>query len=292
MSNLNRPDSQRAWSQFRYRIEFYGGTVLEKEWKGNNSKHHIKCKNGHDSYIRPRQVTADGKGICGKCVIETISHQAWLNFIELIEKQGGKVIEPKWKGNNIKHRVICKNGHNCNPKPGSIQQGQGMCEACANRSPDISKEKFYKKVNELGGIPLENDAWWGNNVGIKIQCMVGHVHTIIPKNLLSGGIICREIYSQEFTVVYVVRNHFAVKYGITSGNGTERITDHINNGFTIIERKYQNLPIGLPIIIERSVKLVLTNNGFYPIRGREYYNIECLPLILNTIDRLVNENAN
>src|SRR5579872_1622564 len=45
----------------------------------------------------------------------------------------------------------CPFGHYCRPRPNDIQQGRGMCRACAGQDPEVVEKKFRKRIERLGG---------------------------------------------------------------------------------------------------------------------------------------------
>ncbi|MFF8610813.1 hypothetical protein ACF06X_33445 [Streptomyces sp. NPDC015346] len=45
-------------------------------------------------------------------------------------------MEPTWLGNSQPHLVLCAAGHECTPRPESVQQGQGLCRRCAGKTWD------------------------------------------------------------------------------------------------------------------------------------------------------------
>ena len=60
-------DASVAWAQFRTAVAACGGTVLESEWLGSQTPHHVRCREGHDCYPWPTSVQR-GIGICRMCV--------------------------------------------------------------------------------------------------------------------------------------------------------------------------------------------------------------------------------
>ncbi|MEU3860398.1 hypothetical protein AB0F03_24010 [Streptomyces sp. NPDC028722] len=68
-------------------------------------------------------------------------------FRERVAELGGIVLEPKWLGSGVPHRVQCTSGHNCDPLPGNIKFGTGLCRKCAGLAWDV----FYVLINEDTG---------------------------------------------------------------------------------------------------------------------------------------------
>lgn len=57
--------------------------------------------------------------------------------------------------------VRCRVGHLARPRPNRVQQGQGICRACAGNDPYYAWWAFLGRVGELGGTVLESE-WLGN----------------------------------------------------------------------------------------------------------------------------------
>ncbi|MFF4012552.1 hypothetical protein [Streptomyces sp. NPDC001717] len=60
-----------AWDTFRAEVEELGGTVLEPEWRGANSRHRIRCAYEHETAPYPTLVQ-QGAPVCRVC-----SGRAW-----------------------------------------------------------------------------------------------------------------------------------------------------------------------------------------------------------------------
>lgn len=85
--------------------------------------------------------------MCATCSVRD-TRAAEAAFRARVEELGGEVLEPTWLGVTKPHRVRCSEGHECAPWPTSLQQGGGICRACAGRSWDV----FYvvaDTVNEI-----------------------------------------------------------------------------------------------------------------------------------------------
>lgn len=134
--------SERAFHEGIVRL---GGQVTEPAWLGARQIHRIICGNGHATTAHPVTVARGGE-ICPFCAGRAPG-QAWDAFLNRVAELGGQVIEPEWLGNAIGHRVICREGHACTPRPADIGQGQGLCRFCAGKSWDA----FYVVTNDSLG---------------------------------------------------------------------------------------------------------------------------------------------
>lgn len=89
------------------------------------------------------------------------SRRAWSDFQARVQELGGTVLEPGWLGTGEPHRVLCAEGHECAPRPNSVQKGQGLCPTCAGNSPTAAEAAFRARLAELGGTLLEPQ-WLGS----------------------------------------------------------------------------------------------------------------------------------
>jgi hypothetical protein len=134
---------------------------------------------------------------------------------------GATLMETPWRGIHARYRVICAAGHECQPRPNDVQQGKGICPACAGSGWDV---------------------------------------------------------------IYVVTSQTAVKFGITGRGGRPRLARHRGAGYRTVVRLLTGLPDGAASSIERDVKATLRLAGFEPIRGREYFDVDALAVILDVVD--------
>lgn len=118
------------------------------------------------------------------------SIQAEAAFRARVEELGGVVLEPTWRGSRKGHRVRCAEGHESTPRPGGIQQGKGVCGACAGNDPKAAEAAFRARVRELGGEVLER-SWLGKNEGHRVRCAAGHEGTPRPNSVQQGQGLCR-----------------------------------------------------------------------------------------------------
>lgn len=117
------------------------------------------------------------------------SQAAWDEFRERVAQLGGEVVEPRWLGTNVPHRVDCSNGHDCAPRPADVRRGHGVCRVCVGKDPQASWAAFRLRVEELGGEVLE-PAWLGSITPHRVRCADGHENRPTPVNVQKWG-ICR-----------------------------------------------------------------------------------------------------
>ena len=136
-------DPEGQWEKFKARVEQLGGVVLESDWKGKDEPHACLCPKGHQCSPRPGHVSR-GIGLCRTCGGND-PRAAEAAFRSRVKELGGEVLESVWLGNDKPHRVRCPSGHECTPAPQSVQQGNGICRACAGKTWDV----FYVVVDEI-----------------------------------------------------------------------------------------------------------------------------------------------
>jgi len=121
-------DSETAKQNFYKNIENLGGKVIG-EYKNTDTPVECICKYDHPCNPIPNGIQ-QGHGMCRICAGND-SETAKQNFYKNIENLGGTVTG-EYKGAHTPVECICSEGHSCNPRPGHIQQGHGMCGCCSN----------------------------------------------------------------------------------------------------------------------------------------------------------------
>lgn len=111
-------------------------------------------------------------------------------FRARVAELGGEVLEAEWLGSLVSHRVRCIAGHDCSPRPNSVQQGGGLCRTCAGNDPDVAHEAFLARVAELGGTVLE-PIWLGKDAPHRVRCAAGHDCSPRPTHVRRGTGLCR-----------------------------------------------------------------------------------------------------
>lgn len=202
-------------------------------------------------------------------------------------KLGGTVLECEWLGALTPHRVRCAHGHEVNPRPAGVQNGQGICRVCVGNDPTTAERAFRARVEELGGAVLE-PLWLGVGIPHRVRCKAGHLCDPIPGNVRYGSGLCRQCAGLTWDVFYVVANttDSALKFGITSGIPRPRLNVHAREGFRTTVRLLLDLPDGMALGMERAVRSALLRAGQAPLRGREYFTLAALPLVLDVVDNI------
>jgi hypothetical protein len=277
-------DPFAAERRFRERVAAQGGVVLELVWLGLHAPHLVKCAQGHETRPMPSNIVHKGAGICRVCAVrDPVTAQR--QFCERVAKLGGTVPEQAWRGVDAAHRVICAAGHECAPRPSELKQGGGLCRVCAGNDPADADRKFRKRVEALGGRVIE-PTWLGNKASHRVICAEGHECAPRPNDVTQGGGICRLCAGKHWDVFYVVSNPmlYHLKFGITSGDPRPRLGAHATNGFTVVHRLLTGLPGTTAPDLEAVVLATFQLAGEMPVRGREYFDVSLLTLVLDIAD--------
>jgi hypothetical protein len=275
--------------QFQLRIEAKGGKLANDiiEWKGNNFTYHVICKNGHDCYPLPNNVSR--YGFCKICAGND-PVTAEKNFRECVFALGGNLVYERWLGNKKRHHVICKAGHDCYPLPTNVLRGHGFCRTCAGIDPVIAEKNFRVRVIELGGIPVYNK-WMGARKPHHVICINGHNAYPWPLSIQQGHGICNKCAGKIWDVFYIVvdRGEACVKFGVTSGDPMGRLKDHLLNGFCYVAGVWTGLDPKIGHEIETDLRRILTSKGYQPVSGREYFEFACAELIYDHVYKFLGE---
>lgn len=241
----------------------------------------IRCVNGHESRPRPSSV-AIGHGVCVTCAGKDPA-TAESKFLARLAELSATPLYGMWLGTNAKHHVRCSAGHDCYPKPDSVSRGSGICRTCAGRDAAATEARFRGRLADLGATPMF-EAWAGSNRPHLILCPQGHKCTTRPSDVLQGHGVCRKCAHRNWDAFYVVASTSTVKFGVTSGSPRRRLRDHAAKGLSEVIRLAAKLPEGRAHATEVAVRAALDLAGEKPTRGREYFDISCVPLILDVAD--------
>jgi len=279
----------KVWYEFIDRVTEQGGMVIENKWLGSNIPHHIRCSYYHDGYPRPSAI-AQGQGICFTCAGNN-PKVAENDFKNALIRMGATLIDTEWYGTKRQYKTICINNHICMARPDSVQMGRGICSKCANNNTVQSRDTFYKILNANGAIYLD-DAWWGVKNHYLIECALGHIRKVIAQSIILGRPICTECYGKIYDVIYVITNsNDIVKFGVTNSNSNRRFMTHKLNGYSDVLLNISDLPFNIPFKLERGIKSYLGSLGYRPVKGYEYYPIECTNYIITYINDTIRKDS-
>lgn len=197
------PRSLAAEAAFRARVEELGAVLAEPEWLGTHAKHRVRCIAGHECTPRPDSV-ARGSGVCRTCAGKGpgSGEQAEAAFRARLVELGAELLEERWLGHGVAHRVRCAAGHECSPAPTNVRRGIGICCTCAGRDPKVAEAEFRARIVELGAELLE-DRWLGANRRHRVRCAAGHECTPSPASVVrQGNGVCRTCAGQDSAVAW------------------------------------------------------------------------------------------
>lgn len=273
-------DPAAAESAFRARLTELGAELLGP-YTRSLDRLHVRCAAGHDCYPRPATV-AYGTGICITCAgIDPAPAEA--AFRSRLADLGATLLGP-YLGTNKPHHVQCKAGHDCWPRPNTLARGTGVCRICSGYDPADYEARFRKRLAKLGATPLY-EKYLGAAKPHRVRCAQGHECRPRPHDVLYGGHgVCRKCAHRDWDAFYVVTSPRAVKFGVTSGDPRRRLNDHAAQGFGQVSRLVVDLPGLVAHDAEIAVRAALDLAGEKPVKGREYFDISCLALVLDVAD--------
>jgi len=269
-----------AEAAFLARLAELGATPLEP-YQGGHIPVRVRCAAGHECGPHPSSVMA-GRGICRTCAGQDPA-VAKAAFLARLAELGATPLEP-YQGRHVPVRVRCAAGHECGPHPSSVAAGRGICRTCAGTDPAVAAARFRARVAELGGELLE--PYQAALTPVRVRCAAGHECRPRPNSVMTGGGICRVCAGLVWDVFYVVANPAAarVKFGITSGDPRPRLATHRRSGYQEVVRLLTGLPGTEAPEVERAVQATLALAEVLPIKGREYFDISALAIVLDIAD--------
>jgi hypothetical protein len=270
----------QAEAAFLAQLNELGATLLESTWLGVDSPHRVLCAAGHECAPRPYGLK-QGKGICLVCVRRD-PKTSEAAFRARLNELGATLLESEWLGVMKPHRVRCAEGHENKPRPISVLHGNGACRTCAGKDPKAAEAAIRTRLEELGATLLEAK-WLGTMRSHKVRCAAGHECNPRPNNVQQGTGICPLCKGRAYSVFYVVADNenAAVKFGITSSDGRRRIAAHRSDGYDRVELFINGMSGGDALALERACIAALRDAGEQPVRGREYFHVRALAVILD-----------
>ena len=270
-------DPAIAEAAFRARLADLGAEMLGP-YVNSKTPVAVRCAAGHDCMPAPGSVIS-GHGACLRCAgMDMADSEA--KFLVRLAELGAEPAYDRYRGANKPHRVICAGGHECFPRPGGVRLGRGVCVTCAGKDPAVAEAAFRARLQELGATFLEPE-WRGVGKPHLVMCPKGHLTRPLPTNVGQGHGICRFCAGSEWDAFYIVTGNGIVKFGITTGKGHHRLAFHAAKGLANVVHLVTDLPGTVALDAENAVKAALAIAGERPARGREYFDVSCLALILD-----------
>jgi hypothetical protein len=273
-------DRAAAEAKFRARLATLGATMLGP-YVNSKIPVLVRCAAGHETRPMPGDVNC-GQGVCGTCA-GNVAAVGEARFAARLAELGATMLDP-YAGAFAPVLVRCAAGHENHPRPHDVTQGDGFCRTCAHNDPRAAEARFQARLAELGVVQL--GPYVNSLTPVTVRCAAGHEGNPAPCNVLAGRGACRTCAGKEWTVFYVVTADAAnrVKFGITSLDGRGRLGVHRGAGYRTLARLLTGLPGGVAPELEKDVKATLALAGFRPVKGREYFEIGALAVILDVVD--------
>ena len=188
--------SAAAEAAFRQALAELGAELLESQWLGSLKAHRIRCALGHECAPRPAGIQ-QGQGICRACAGHDPA-QAEAAFRIRLAELGATLLEPRWLGADRPHGVQCAAGHACEPRPGNVRNGQGICRKCARNDTAQAESDFLGRLQSVGAVLLE--PYVNNNYPHAVRCRAGHECLARPGNVQQGWGFCATCAGQDAAV--------------------------------------------------------------------------------------------
>lgn len=128
-------DPESALKAHLERVKALGGRDLGDPWEGVDRPRRTRCPQGHLCVPRPGCIQR-GQSLCGVCANRD-SKAAFAAHLDRVRALGGKDMGGPWKNRNAPRRTLCPQGHECFPRPKSIQEGNGLCRICQGKLWDV-----------------------------------------------------------------------------------------------------------------------------------------------------------
>jgi len=185
LTNKKQPKVVKSIKTFYKKVNDLGGTIIG-EYKGSDINVNCICSEGHSCNPRPGNINQDN-GMCKICAGND-SETSKQNFYKNIETLGGRIIG-EYKDKDTPVDCICSEGHSCNPRPGYIRDGGGMCGICAGHDPEAAKQNFYNNIKNLGGRVIGE--YKGADTPVDCICSEGHPCNPRPSDIKQGHGMCK-----------------------------------------------------------------------------------------------------
>lgn len=121
--------------------------------------------------------------------------ESFQKFSARLAALGATLLESHWLGSAAKHRIRCANGHECSPKPNSVNNGRGVCLICSGKDPATAEQNFRDAMAKLGGVVL--GSYVNNKIKVLTRCANGHECFPTPHNVNKGNGICRACVDRD-----------------------------------------------------------------------------------------------
>jgi hypothetical protein len=147
--------------------------------------HELICPEGHRCHPRPSHVR-EGRWPCRTCTGND-PRQGEAAFKGRLAELDATPAWDKWRGRKEKHKVICRNGHECWPRPDRVNVGGGICRPCVYVDRmERSEAEFREALAKIGATPAW-DGWRGANAVHDVICRAGHKCRVSATKVVKMG---------------------------------------------------------------------------------------------------------
>jgi hypothetical protein len=258
-------DPAVAEAAFWARVEALGGTPAPGViYVNSRTPVQVMCAAGHSCAARPGNVQ-QGRGICITCAGQdpVVGAAAFWAAIEALGAQpaDGAI----YVNNGTRVALICVAGHSCEPFPGNVTRGVGICRTCAGLDPAVAEAAFWSRVEELGARPAPGAVYVNAVTRVPLNCAAGHPFAPKPADLTRGRGICRPCAGRPpYDRVYLLLHHeaAAVKVGVASGEC--RVREHARRGYRLLA-EWTGLEHDDAVVVECAVLSSWRAAGIEPV---------------------------
>jgi hypothetical protein len=157
-----------------------GGQCLSLTYMNSSTKLTWQCKNGHQWEAAPGDIKRGRWCLaCAGLKSGTIEEMQ-----KIAGERGGLCISKKYINSRSKLTWQCKEAHQWEASPHSVQQGH-WCAVCAGKQKGTIGE-MLRIATERGGLCLSKE-YTGTHVKLTWQCKEGHQWRAAPANIKRGS---------------------------------------------------------------------------------------------------------
>jgi hypothetical protein len=204
-------------------------------YAGTDTPVELRCHKGHACRPRPIGVLRQEKGICIICAGKDPVTAEAAFWKRVASQKGRRTKNSIYAGANTPVELRCYKGHACRPRPADVQQGHGICAACAGRDPVVAEAAFWKRVASQKGRRTKNSIYVNCDTPVELRCHKGHTCNPTPSSVRGGHGICGQChvtYDRVYLLVHLATR--AIKIGIASGES--RVLKHVERGYQPVEQ--------------------------------------------------------
>lgn len=200
------------YSEVKKYIESYGCKLLDKDYKNNSIKLHIKCHCGENFYMSLAKFKINKKCLsCKKLEHKTKKH-SYSYISNFIENYNYKLISDTYEGADKKIIVQCPNGHpEYSVKFSNFHSGK-RCPYCSNnKAMTLDEVKMY--LMEFNYQCL-SDVYKNQKQKLNIVCDNGHNISMTIRELKTGCRckICGMSKGERRIKEFLDNNHIKYSY--------------------------------------------------------------------------------